>query len=282
LPLVSDAIEIIPVELPCHAKEDEGHSVEGWGSNAIVINSIELSSFPAIKFSEPALSHPVAAVGHSTPDMAAEPVNVPSYRAAKAQPQAPEICTEKGLTQKIQLEVNEGLMDCPHSGSPVVVAASAHPSNPSDLLVTDQGGAEQDPNGRPLTTTTPLPGCILDTPKHKSVDKSIKESKEADNLRKSPMLSGRINKGKSVVNLAQDLVARKCGIIQEEENLDDMTLKDYMNMYKKPLSKDSMGAILKLTEVAQEKKKKKNKIKKEKRRSRLLKLARRQGCKQEA
>jgi hypothetical protein len=114
------------------------------------------------------------------------------------------------------------------------------------------------------------------------VDKSIKESKEADNLRKSPMLSGRINKGKSVVNLAQDLVARKCGIIQEEENLDDMTLKDYMNMYKKPLSKDSMGAILKLTEVAQEKKKKKNKIKKEKRRSRLLKLARRQGCKQEA
>jgi hypothetical protein len=65
--------------------------------------------------------------------------------------------------------------------------------------------------------------------------------------------------------LAQDLVAKKWGIVQEEKTLDDMTLKQYLDMYKKPLNEDSMEAILKLTEVAAEKRKKKNKDKKENR-----------------
>jgi hypothetical protein len=42
--------------------------------------------------------------------------------------------------------------------------------------------------------------------------------------------------------------------------MDDMTLLQYINMYKKPLDEDSMGAILQLIEVAVEKKKKKSKI----------------------
>jgi hypothetical protein len=42
----------------------------------------------------------------------------------------------------------------------------------------------------------------------------------------------------------------------EEEAWDNMTLKDYLKMYRKPLSKGSVEAIVKLTKVAQEKKKK--------------------------
>jgi hypothetical protein len=45
--------------------------------------------------------------------------------------------------------------------------------------------------------------------------------------------------------------------IKESETLDDMTLKHYMEMYKNPVTKDSMTAIINLTEVAQEKKAKK-------------------------
>jgi hypothetical protein len=38
--------------------------------------------------------------------------------------------------------------------------------------------------------------------------------------------------------------------------MDDMTLQQYINMYKQPLNESSMKAILQLTEVAVEKKKK--------------------------
>jgi hypothetical protein len=50
----------------------------------------------------------------------------------------------------------------------------------------------------------------------------------------------------------------------EEEARDNMTLKDYLKMYRKPLSKGSVEAIVKLTKVAQEKKKKIDKKAKEK------------------
>jgi sugar diacid utilization regulator len=65
------------------------------------------------------------------------------------------------------------------------------------------------------------------------------------------------SRGKSAQKLAQDLVAKKCGILQSDDSLEDTTLQDYLDMYKKPLSDDSMQAILQLTEVAVEKKKKK-------------------------
>jgi hypothetical protein len=43
-----------------------------------------------------------------------------------------------------------------------------------------------------------------------------------------------------------------------------MTLNQYLQMYKKPLSDSSMQAILKLSEVAVEKKEKKAKVKQDK------------------
>jgi hypothetical protein len=57
------------------------------------------------------------------------------------------------------------------------------------------------------------------------------------------------------------LIGKKCGIVKESESLEQMTLQQYMNMYKEPLVDDSMNAILNLTEVAEEKEKKRSKNK---------------------
>jgi hypothetical protein len=75
--------------------------------------------------------------------------------------------------------------------------------------------------------------------------------------RRSPRFKKKNSSGKSIIKLAQDLVAKKCGITKENEDLDDMTLQQYVDMYKQPLLEQAMDAIVKLTEVADEKKKKK-------------------------
>jgi hypothetical protein len=62
--------------------------------------------------------------------------------------------------------------------------------------------------------------------------------------------------GKTIIHLAQDLVAKKCGLIQEDEALDKMTLQSYLDLYMQPLSEESNQAILKLTEVVVDKAKK--------------------------
>jgi hypothetical protein len=74
---------------------------------------------------------------------------------------------------------------------------------------------------------------------------------------KSPRLSAKDLEGKTVLKLAQDPIAKRCGIVPNEESLDDTTLQRYLDMYKKPLPRTFMQAILKLSEVASEKKKKK-------------------------
>jgi hypothetical protein len=62
--------------------------------------------------------------------------------------------------------------------------------------------------------------------------------------------------GRSIMSLAQDLIAKKCG-----EASDNMTLQQYLDMYKQPLTDQAMEAILKLTEVVESKKKKKKLLK---------------------
>jgi hypothetical protein len=58
--------------------------------------------------------------------------------------------------------------------------------------------------------------------------------------------------------LAQDLVAKKCGILEEDQSLEAMTLQNYLDHYKQPLTDYSLEAIQKLTEVVVEKKKRRN------------------------
>jgi hypothetical protein len=80
----------------------------------------------------------------------------------------------------------------------------------------------------------------------------------------SPRFQNKEDKNKPILKKAQELVARKCGILEEEKELDSMTLQQCLNMYKNPLSYEALEAITQLSEVAAEAKKKKMDKKKKK------------------
>jgi hypothetical protein len=105
-------------------------------------------------------------------------------------------------------------------------------------------------------TTSPLSTSVLETPSHKVISQEVRNNflgGSPDKQRKIPRLSAKSSKGKYVLKLAQDLIAKKCGIVQDEDSLEETTLQQYLDMYKKPLPNSSMQAILKLPEVAAEK-----------------------------
>jgi hypothetical protein len=69
-------------------------------------------------------------------------------------------------------------------------------------------------------TTIPLSSFILKTPNHKGItaekgveDEAGQEGQKEGRQRKSPRLKGKNSQGKSVIELVQDLVAKKCGIL---------------------------------------------------------------------
>jgi hypothetical protein len=98
-------------------------------------------------------------------------------------------------------------------------------------------------------------------PKHKTpIDMPLKkDATREDDIRETPRLKKKNNSGKAIIHLAQDLVAKKCGVIKEDESLDKMTLQNYLDLYKQPLTDSSTQAIMKLTKVAVDKVKKKRK-----------------------
>jgi hypothetical protein len=59
---------------------------------------------------------------------------------------------------------------------------------------------------------------------------SIEDSEEAI-LRKCPRLQKKNISGKAIIKPTQDLVAKKYGVIQEDEGLEQMTLHKYLNLY---------------------------------------------------
>jgi hypothetical protein len=64
-------------------------------------------------------------------------------------------------------------------------------------------------------TSNPLSACLLQTPKHKAQAKVSKEIPKEGSSRQSPELKAKKGKDKSITRLAQDLVVKKCGLIQE-------------------------------------------------------------------
>jgi hypothetical protein len=97
----------------------------------------------------------------------------------------------------------------------------------------------------------PLSSCILQTPKNKTKQNQQLKSDKANvqpNQRKSLRLQEKGTKNKSI-KMAQKLVAKKCGIIHDEEDLDNITLQQYLDMYNHPLNDDSIEAISKVSEV---------------------------------
>jgi hypothetical protein len=125
------------------------------------------------------------------------------------------------------------------------------------------------------STSTPLSGFVLQMPQHKADPPSnslpLDGEKEQGPWR-SPRLMKKNSSGKDIFKLAQDLIAKKCGVLKEEV-LDRMTLQQYLDLYKQPLNEQAMDAIIKLTEVASEKD-----IKKKKKQKKAARLIRRR-CK---
>lgn len=114
------------------------------------------------------------------------------------------------------------------------------------------------------TTSKPLSGAVLPTPANKKAHKINKTNKKMQKLRESPRLKAKLNKGKSVTLMAQEIIAKKCGILDEAHQLDTMTLQQYINMYKQPMTEDRMKAIEKPTEITVKKKTEAAKTKKSK------------------
>jgi hypothetical protein len=85
------------------------------------------------------------------------------------------------------------------------------------------------------TTTQPFSSFVLETPKHKSTEATeppIEESHaqgEHQNSSKynqiqSLRLKVKANKSKPIIKMAQEVVAKKWGILKEDKELDNMTL----------------------------------------------------------
>ncbi|GJM90736.1 hypothetical protein PR202_ga07044 [Eleusine coracana subsp. coracana] len=113
--------------------------------------------------------------------------------------------------------------------------------------------------------TTPLSDFVLKTLVHKnnaSVHNAktvVEEGSGSKKPRASPRLKKKITQGKSIINRAQKIVAKKCGILEDDQELDDLTIQEYLNIYNKPLTDEVVQAIKTFTDVANEKKKKKDK-----------------------
>jgi alanyl-tRNA synthetase len=56
-------------------------------------------------------------------------------------------------------------------------------------------------------------------------------------------------------------VARKCGVLPDEQELDNLTLQQYMDMYNQPLTEQAIEVINKLSKISTSSKKMKGKKK---------------------
>ncbi|GJM84575.1 hypothetical protein PR202_ga00258 [Eleusine coracana subsp. coracana] len=92
-------------------------------------------------------------------------------------------------------------------------------------------------------------------------------------LRSSPRLQGKNKTRKPIMVLAQETLAKKWGIVEEDKSFDDHTLQQYLDTYKNPLTDEAMQAIKQLSTVTMESRKKKGKNKNKEDKKKLKKQA---------
>jgi hypothetical protein len=236
------------------------------------------------------------AVQHPLPTNKAEPANQVSKDlkiASQSQQSVPtkkhhitsEIITKE--LQTISVNISNPVTQCNsqqanlmiHSPSPSEAPATPSKfSNISPIMLDEETQRKGQELQKVLqlfkqSTSEPLSVALLQTPQSKQTktmdlakgkkNKNQKSDEQELAQRKSPRLKEKNKEGKSTTKLAHDLIVKKCGIINEDDTKDDLTLQQYLDLYKKPLSEPEMEAILELIEVAKEKKKKKHLLKKE-------------------
>jgi hypothetical protein len=121
-------------------------------------------------------------------------------------------------------------------------------------------------------TTRPLTPPLLQLPPSTRTDEVVKQIEQPKNkersksaTRSSPRFKNNAKKRKPAIQLAQEMLAKKWAILDVEKEMEDLTLQQYINIYRKSLSQATIMAVRKLMEVAKMKKKKKREtIKKKK------------------
>jgi hypothetical protein len=280
--LSSDVILITPGPIPHHI----------ISRSAQVLNSDEIKNQGQKTISEGQTHESKKPVGSSAPSYgqdSADPNNTQSD-TAPAEPSTALKCTQ---VQTNIMPLNEtdpvDTINIPHSGptgdqastelqehnNTVLPSMVANVSPTASSLSPLHIGSAIKEQGRDLhellqmfrqANSEPLSSFILQIPKHKKAADEPQLKQPPNNLkqkkqRKSPRLQEQRPKGKSVLKKAQELIARKCGIVEEDEDFDSMALQQYVEMYKQSLTKESMEAIEKLTEVTSDKQKKDRKEK---------------------
>jgi hypothetical protein len=84
------------------------------------------------------------------------------------------------------------------------------------------------------SVSSPLSGFVLHAPKNKTSEVGSKQpadplSQDGQVPRRSPKLKKLVKKkpqseGKNMCRLAQDLVAKKCGVLKDDDTLDALTM----------------------------------------------------------
>jgi hypothetical protein len=60
-----------------------------------------------------------------------------------------------------------------------------------------------------------------------------------------------IRKKKPAIKLARELLAKKWGILDADKEMEELTLQQYIDLYRKPISQLAIAAVRKLTEIAE-------------------------------
>ncbi|GJN32815.1 hypothetical protein PR202_gb21346 [Eleusine coracana subsp. coracana] len=184
--------------------------------------------------------------------------------------------------QRLELQVQQHLEEGGESITPTIVEPDTNwVVSPQRMQMDIQSDGEQLLEVLWLfkqSTSQPIFSAILPTQAHKLkevaaedglqnvqgaelssiLEQSMKQQqdkKQPGKQRKSPRLKTKLSDGKPVLKMAQEIVAKKCGVIKDNQKLEGKTLQQYINLYRRPLTTGSVQAILKLTEVAIKKKK---------------------------
>jgi hypothetical protein len=119
------------------------------------------------------------------------------------------------------------------------------------------------------TVTKPLQMPLLDLPSANQQDdpekeeiQAVREAARSLAIRRSPSIQKTMKKHKPAIKLAQEILAMKWGIVDVDKEIKDLTLQQYLDIYRKTLSQPAIMAIRKLSEVAIMKKQNKRTMKK--------------------
>jgi hypothetical protein len=244
----SEAIEIVPQSIFTTPTCTLG----AFHSNAIAIEPID-QIFPSQSMGMNTLQSSMPAAGGISNEMDMDTDNPTS-----SQPNAPIIDSNPSAT----VQPND-----PTSSSDPLVDSNPPISNGSPLRI-DKAIQKQGEDLHELlqmfkrANSEPLSSFILQTPKNKVQTSSAaqngpeSQTKESNQKiqRKSPRLTEKSLKAKTILEKAQDLTIKKCGVVGQVKELDNMILQQYVDLYKHPLIEESLEAIMKLTEMKKEKK----------------------------